>query len=111
MFTIDANSKKTRTLSVSEQHLQTLEQYGLLNRLVPSSGIVDEMTVEKLKMNVRSLISAENDDVKDLLDLCIELIYHPNMKAYGLQELITLYDDWKRQKDEERFLKDDAHEE
>ena len=34
---------------------------------------------------------------KDLLDLCIDVIYHNNMKAFGLQQLIKLYLQWLSQ--------------
>ena len=29
-----------------------------------------------------------------LLDLCLDVIYHNNMKAFGLQQLIKLYLTW-----------------
>ena len=32
---------------------------------------------------------------KDLLDLCLDVIYHPNMKAFGLQQLVLHYINWK----------------
>ncbi len=32
---------------------------------------------------------------KNLLDLCLDVIYHPNMKAYGLQQLVLLFINWK----------------
>ena len=38
----------------------------------------------------------ETETLKDnsLLDLCLDVIYHPNMKAFGLQQLVLLYIDW-----------------
>ena len=44
--------------------------------------------------NIRSLIASQEEDSKDLLDLCIDVIYHNNMKAFGLQQLIKLYLTW-----------------
>ena len=35
---------------------------------------------------------------KQLLDLCLDVIYNPNMKAFGLQHLVVLYADWKDRK-------------
>jgi hypothetical protein len=29
------------------------------------------------------------------LDLCIDVIYHNNMKAFGLQKLVELYQEWE----------------
>ena len=54
-------------------------------------------TIDKLKLNIRSLIAAQEEDSKDLLDLCIDVIYHNNMKAFGLQQLIKLYLQWLSQ--------------
>ena len=51
-------------------------------------------SLDKLKLNIRSLIAAQEEDSKDLLDLCIDVIYHNNMKAFGLQQLIKLYLQW-----------------
>ena len=47
--------------------------------------------------------SIQEEDSKDLLDLCIDVIYHNNMKAFGLQQLIKLYLTWlsKQEAEEE----------
>lgn len=94
MYTIQANPSGTRTLEVSEENLATIEKYGLFRHLIDSNGIVDEPVLDKLKLNIRSLIASQEEDCKDLLDLCIDVIYHNNMKAFGLQQLIKLYQDW-----------------
>ena len=49
---------------------------------------------DKLKLNVRSLIASAECNCKDLLDLCIDVIYHNNMKAFGLNALVNLYKTW-----------------
>ena len=72
MYTIQANPSGTRSLEVSEENLATIEKYGLFRHLI---------------------------DSKDLLDLCIDVIYHNNMKAFGLQQLIKLYLQWLSQQD------------
>ena len=84
MYTIQANPSGTRTMEVSEENLRTID----------SNGIVDEAVLDKLKLNIRSLIASQEEDSKDLLDLCIDVIYHNNMKAFGLQQLIKLYLVW-----------------
>ena len=48
----------------------------------------------QLKLNIRSLIAACHENSKDLLDLCIDVIYHDKMKAYGLRNLVNLYGEW-----------------
>ena len=68
-----------------------------LRHLIDSNGIVDETVLDKLKLNIRSLIAAQEEASKDLLDLCIDVIYHNNMKAFGLQQLIKLYLQWLSQ--------------
>ena len=94
IYTIQANTSGTRTIEVSEENLRTIEKYGLFRHLIDSNGIVDEDVLEKLRLNVRSLIASQEQDSKDLLDLCIDVIYHNNMKAFGLQQLIRLYLKW-----------------
>lgn len=99
MYTIQANPSGTRSLEISEENLVTIEKYGLFRHLIDSNGIVDETVLDKLKLNIRSLIASQEEDNKDLLDLCIDVIYHNNMKAFGLQQLIKLYLQWLPQQE------------
>ena len=69
--------------------------------LYKQTGIVDEPVLDKLKLNIRSLIASQEEDSKELLDLCIDVIYHNNMKAFGLQQLIKLYLTWLSTQDAE----------
>lgn len=94
---IQANSSGTRSIEVEELHLETIEKYQLFRDLIDSNGYVDEQVLDKLKLNVRALIEAQATIDKELLDLCLDVIYHPNMKAYGLQQLVLLYINWKNQ--------------
>ena len=94
MYTIQTNQSGTRSLQISDEHLATIRKYGLFDNLTDSNGFVDESVLEKLKLNVRSLIAAEAGDIKDLLTLCIDVLCHDNMKAFGLQKLMALYDEW-----------------
>ena len=95
MAKIQTNASGTRSIEVTEQHLITIDRYQLLNGLIDSNGIVDEGVLDKLKFNVRSLLESELGKDKELLDLCLDVVYHPNMKAMGLQNLIAHYNDWK----------------
>ena len=103
MYTIQANPSGARSMEISEENLVTIEKYSLFQHLIDSNGIVDEAVLEKLKLNIRSLIASQEEDSKDLLDLCIDVIYHNNMKAFGLQQLIKLYLTWlsKQEAEEE----------
>lgn len=103
MYTIQANPSGTRSMEISEENLVTIEKYSLFQHLIDSNEIVDEAVLEKLKLNIRSLIASQEEDSKDLLDLCIDVIYHNNMKAFGLQQLIKLYLTWlsKQEAEEE----------
>lgn len=94
MYTIQANASGTRSMEISEENLATIYKYGLFRHLIDSNGIVDEMVLEKLRLNIRSLIASQEEDSRDLLDLCIDVIYHNNMKAFGLEQLIRLYIEW-----------------
>lgn len=94
-YTIQSNPTGTRTIEVKESHLETLQQYSLLSALLDSNGIVDDAVMQKLRLNVRSLLENTPNDPA-LLQLCREIIFHDNMKAFGLHQLILLYLDWQK---------------
>jgi hypothetical protein len=100
MYTIQANPTGTRSIQVTEDDLHTIEKYALFQHLIDSNGIVDESVLEKLRLNIRSLIAAQESDCKDLLDLCIDVIYHKDMKAFGLHQLVLLYIRWEKEQQE-----------
>ncbi len=95
MFTILCNMKGSRKLSVSEAHLNTIRRYSLFSDLLDSNGIVEETVLEKLRLNVRSMLSSGSTD-PELIDLCEHILFHPDMKAFGLHQLILLYIDWEK---------------
>ena len=96
MEKIQANLSGTRSINVEDIHLLTLRRYKLLDNLVDSNGIVDEGVLDKLKFNIRSLLSSDAGKDKELLDLCLDVVYHSNMKALGLSNLIKLYNEWTK---------------
>ena len=102
MYTIQANPTGTRNIQVTEDDLRTIEKYALFQHLIDSNGIVDESVLEKLRLNIRSLIVSQETDCKDLLDLSIDVIYHKDMKAFGLHQLILLYIQWEEEKEGEK---------
>ena len=100
MAKILTNASGTRSIEVTEQHLATIERYQLLRDLIDSNGFIDEQVLDKLKLNVRSLLESEAGLDKDLLDLCLDVVYHSNMKALGLQNLLQLYVEWLEKKED-----------
>jgi hypothetical protein len=98
MYSIQANPSGTRSIEVSNENLKTIEKYALFRYLIDSNGIIDDNVLEKLKLTIRSIIASDTDNCKDLLDLCIDVIYHKHMKSFGLQQLIKLYLAWIEQK-------------
>ena len=98
---IQSNASGTRSIEISDAHLETIEKYQLLRDLIDSSGYVDEQVLDKLKLNIRSLLESEAGKDKRLLDLCLDVIYHSNMKAYGLQQLVLLFINWKNRGNDE----------
>lgn len=105
---IQANHSGTRSIEVTEKHLETIDKYSLLRNLIDSNGIIDESVLDKLKLNVRALLEGNAGADHDLLDLCLDVIYNANMKAYGLHELVLLYIDWKnKQQQNENGPEDD----
>lgn len=97
MYDIQLNESGTRHMNVTDQNLETIRKYNLFNGLVSSTGYVTETELEKLKLNIRSLIASSKENTKDLLDLCIDVVYHDKMKAYGLKNLIQTYINWCEQ--------------
>lgn len=88
---IITNQSGTRRITITQANLDTIEKYQLLRNLVDSNGIVDESVLEKLRLNVRALLEAQGMADKDLVDLCFDVIYHSNMKAIGLHNMMLLY--------------------
>ena len=95
-YKIICNMKASRSMDISEEHLHTIEKYSLFCDLLDSNGIVDESVLEKLRLNVRSLLVANSKDTA-LLDLCQHVLFHNNMKCFGLHQLIILYIDWEKE--------------
>ena len=101
MYKIQSNASGTRHIDISEEHLCTIRKYSLFKGLIPSNGLVDETTIEQLRQHVKSYI-LNNDDCKDLIDLCFNVLFHNNMKVYGLKELIMLYVGWNDEHKQEQ---------
>ena len=95
MYKIQANASGTRSINVTDEHLETIKKYSLLRNLIDSTGFIDETVLDKLKLNVRSLLESSDVNDKDLLDLCLDVIYNNNMKAIGLSGLVALYKEWE----------------
>lgn len=94
---IQANPSGTRSIEVTEKHLETIDKYALLRNLIDSNGIIDEAVLDKLRLNVRALLEGSQGSDRDLLDLCLDVLYNKNMKAFGLHELVLLYIKWKNE--------------
>lgn len=94
---IQANPSGTRSIEVTEKHLETIDKYALLRNLIDSNGIIDEAVLDKLRLNVRALLEGSEGSDRDVLDLCLDVLYNKNMKAFGLHELVLLYINWKNE--------------
>jgi hypothetical protein len=90
---INANASGTRTIEVTEVQLQIIRRYSLLDRIANSAGIIDEDSLNKLRLTVRSLIASQTMASKELLELCL-VLYHEDMKALGLSNLTKCYNEW-----------------
>ena len=73
--------------------LQIIKRYSLLDRIANSAGVIDEDSLNKLRLTVRSLIASQTMASKELLELCL-VLYHEDMKALGLNNLIKCYNEW-----------------
>ena len=65
----------------------------MLDRIANSAGIIDEDSLNKLRLTVRSLIASQTMASNELLELCL-VLYHEDMKALGLNNLIKCYNEW-----------------
>jgi hypothetical protein len=101
MYKIQTNASGTRSIDITDEHLQTIEDYQLFRDLIDSNGYVDEQVLDKLKFNLRSMLETDAGKDKRLLDLCLDVIYHANMKAFGLQQLVLLFINWKNRNSEQ----------
>lgn len=101
MYKIQTNASGTRSIDITDEHLQTIEDYQLFRDLIDSNGYVDEQVLDKLKFNLRSILETDAGKDKRLLDLCLDVIYHANMKAFGLQQLVLLFINWKNRNSEQ----------
>ena len=94
MYDIQLNESGTRHMSITRENLETIRKYNLFQGLTNSTGYITENELDKLKPNIRALIASSRDNTKDLLDLCIDVIYHDKMKAYGLKNLMAVYEEY-----------------
>ena len=94
MYKIQANASGTRSINVSDEHLATIRKYSLLKNLIDSTGFIDEPVLDKLKLNMRSMLESNMGADKGLVDLCLDVVYNKNMKAFGLHQLVLLYIEW-----------------
>lgn len=102
MKLIQANERGTRSIAVTDQHFETLKKYSLLKNLVDSNGFIDEGVLEKLQLNLRSLLeSASAQEQHSLMSLAFDVIFNLNMKAFGLHQLILAYVEWEKNNSEE----------
>lgn len=94
MYTINANASGTRTIEITESNLQTIKKYSLFMQIADSTGNISVETLDKLRFTVRSLIASQEEDSKELLQLCL-VLYNDNMKPLGLINLIECYNKWE----------------
>lgn len=99
MYRIQTNATGSREMFITDEHLQTIRKYSLFKDLVGSTGIVNEDVLNKLKLMVRSILEAEPQN-RDLINFSHEVLYNDNMKAHGLNQLLTLYKNWIQTKEE-----------
>lgn len=95
MYKIISNASGTRSIEISDENLETIKRFALFRNLVDSNGIVSDNVLDKLRLNVRALIESTGASDKSLMDLCFNVIYHPNMKSMALHNLIVLYGEHK----------------
>ena len=84
----------------------SVKKYSLLRNLIDSTGFIDETVLDKLKLNMRSMLESNMGADKGLIDLCLDVIYNKNMKAFGLHQLVLLYIEWDEKNNGETEMED-----
>lgn len=103
-YKIQTNASGTRSMTISGYHLETIRKYALFDNLIDSNGIIDESVLDKLKLNIRAMLGSDAVMDKQLLDLCLDVVYNNNMKAFGLNQLVTLYEKWEKKQGAEENI-------
>ena len=106
MYKIQANASGTRSINVTDEHLATVKKYSLLRNLIDSTGFIDETVLDKLKLNMRSMLESNMGADKGLIDLCLDVIYNKNMEAFGLHQLVLLCIEWDEENNGETEMED-----
>ena len=97
MYKIQANASGTRSINVSDEHLATIRKYSLLKNLIDSTGFIDEQVLDKLKLNMRSMLESNMGADKGLVDLWLDVGCNKNIKAIGLHRRAHLHMGWDEQ--------------
>ena len=94
MYDIQLNESGTRHMSITRENLETIRKYNLFQGLTNSTGYITENELHTLNLNIRATIASSRDNTQDLPDLCNDVIYHDKMKAYGLKNLMAVYEEY-----------------
>ena len=94
MVKIQLNPTGTHFMEVPTTHFEVIKKYALFQNLIDSTGYVTDEVLEKLKLNVRSLLTTSTPMPEDLYHFFTELLMHDKMKAYGLEQLMVAYHQW-----------------
>ena len=97
-FLIIPRTRAIGIMSTISIAIEALLNNVLLKNLIDSNGIIDEAVLDKLKLNCRAILESLPEVDRDLMDLCLDVIYHKNMKALGLTNLVQLYVTWEEKK-------------
>ena len=74
MYKIQTNQSGTRSIDISDEHLQTIRRHQLFRDLIDSNGYVDETVLVNLNLNVGGILESERDDNMALLVVCLDVI-------------------------------------
>lgn len=93
-YTIISNASGTRSIDITESHLEAIRKHDLFKNLVSSNGIVDETVLDHLRMVARALIDSAGADDVSLVTFYKDVLAHPNMKSVALRNLMELYTEY-----------------
>ena len=93
---IQLNKTATHFLEITDNDFEVIKKYFLFRDLIDSTGYVTDDVLDKLKLNIKSIMTSTQPMPEDLVGLYLNIICHDKMKAFGLKQLIEAYVEWHK---------------
>lgn len=93
---IQLNKTATHFLEITDNDFEVIKKYFLFRDLIDSTGYVTDDVLDKLKLNIKPIMTSTQPMPEDLVEFYLNIICHDKMKAFGLKQLIEAYVEWHK---------------